>query len=278
MRNLIRFINTYSFFFLFLFFEVLAFYLLLSNNHFQQAAFLNATNSVTAGLQKEYSKLTDYLNLREVNQNLSLENKRLRSKQQYSFHKLYGPNFLINDTLYQRQYLYSKAKVINNSINKQNNYITLNIGSLNGIQKGMGVLAPNGIAGVVKQVSKHYAAVVSLLHSNAKVSVKLSNSSYFGSMQWDGEDYQEGILKDIPNHVELHLGDTILSSGYSATFPADIAVATISSFEKIPGENFYKIKVKFLTDFKNLSYVHVVKNIRKTEQKELEEKTEVEYD
>ena len=278
MRNLIRFINTYSFFFLFLFFEVIAFYLLLSNNHFQQAAFLNATNSVTAGLQEDYSSLTDYLNLKEVNQNLSRENSRLRSTLQNSFQKLYGPNYLINDTLYKRQYLYTEAKVINNSTNKQNNYLTLNVGSLNGIQKGMGVLAPNGIAGVVKQVSKHYAAVVSLLHSNAKVSVKLKNSSYFGSMQWDGKHYQEGLLKDIPNHVELQVGDTILTSGYSATFPADIAVATILSFEKIPGENFYEIKVKFLTDFKNLSFVHVVKNIRKTEQEELEDKAEEEHD
>lgn len=278
MRNLIRFINTYSFFFLFLFFEVIAFYLLLSNNHFQQAAFLNATNRVTAGLQEDYSNLTDYLNLKEVNQNLSYENKRLRSAQQYSFQKLYGPNYLINDTIYQRQYLYTTAKVINNSTNKQNNYLTLNVGSLNGIQKGMGVLAPNGIAGVVKQVSKHYAAVVSLLHSNAKVSVKLKNSNYFGSMQWDGKHYQEGLLKDIPNHVELQIGDTILTSGYSATFPADIAVATVLSFKKIPGENFYEIKVKFLTDYKNLSFVQVVKNIRKTEQEELEEKAEEERD
>ncbi|MEQ8908983.1 MAG: rod shape-determining protein MreC [Vicingaceae bacterium] len=274
MRNLIRFINKYSFFFLFLIFEALAFYLLFRHNHFQQAAFLNSTNVLAGGLYSQYSELTDYLKLKEVNDNLSQENKRLRSSKQKAFHKLYGPNYLIDDTLYKRQYLYTKAKVINNSVNKQNNYLTLSVGSLNGVKEGMGVLSPNGIAGVVNQVSQHYSTVLSVLHSRAKISVKLAHTNYFGSLQWNGENHQMGELKDIPNHVSIKVGDTVLSSGYSATFPADLVVATIESFEKIEGENFYKIKVLFTSDFKNLSQVYVVKNIRKSEQIELEEKTE----
>lgn len=274
MRNLIRFINKYSFFFLFLIFESLAFYLLFRNNHYQQAAFFNSTNVVAGSLYSQYSELTDYFSLKEVNQNLSLENKRLREHKQKSFQKLYGPNYLANDTLYKRQYLYTKAKVINNSVNKRNNYLTLSIGSINGIEKGMGVLSPNGICGVVNQVSKHYSTVLSVLHTRAKISVKLANSNYFGSLQWDGKDFQYGTLEDIPNHVNIQIGDTILSSGYSATFPANIVVATIADFSQIEGENFYQIKVKFTTNFKNLSHVYIVKNIRRSEQLQLEQNTE----
>ena len=277
MRNLIQFISKYSFFFLFLLFEVFAFYLLLRNNHFQQSSFINSTSFISGGLYEKYAELTDYVNLKEVNQSLSEENNRLKQNQKAAFQKIYGPNYLINDTLYQAQYLYTKAKIINNSTNKQNNYLTLNVGSLNGIEKGMGVLGPNGVVGVVKDVSKHYSSVLSVLHSNAKISAKLKSQDYFGSMIWDGKDYQFGLLSDIPNHVDITKGDTIVTNGFSATFPAGIAMATIVDFEKIEGENFYDIKVKFTQDYKNLVHVYVVKNIFKNEQLNLEEETKEDH-
>jgi rod shape-determining protein MreC len=254
--------------------EGFAFYLLFQNNNFHRASFLNSTNKISGGVYAQYSDFTDYLNLKEVNLQLAVENERLRGLQINAYEKLFGPNIIIDDTLYQRQYLFTKAKIINNSINKQNNYLTLNIGSNNGIENGMGVLAPNGVVGIVQNVSQNYSTVLSLLHGSAKISVKLKGSNYFGSMQWDGENYRQGILTDIPNHVNIQIGDTIVTSGFSATFPANIHVATIADFNKPKGENFYDIKLNFNTDFKNLSYVYVVKNSRSTEQLELEEETE----
>tara|TARA_B100001109_G_scaffold255714_1_gene260288 strand:+ start:1117 stop:1953 length:837 start_codon:yes stop_codon:yes gene_type:complete len=273
MRNLIQFISKYSFFFLFLLFEVFAFYLLLRNNHFQQSSFINSTNFISGGLFEKYAELTDYVNLKEINQSLSEENIRLKQNQKAAFQKIYGPNYLIDDTLHQAQYFYTKAKIINNSTNKQNNYLTLNVGSLNGIEKGMGVVGPNGVIGVVKDVSRHYSSVLSVLHSNAKISAKLKDQNYFGSMQWNGKNYRYGLLTDIPNHVKIAKGDTIVTNGFSATFPAGITMATIEEFEKIEGENFYDIQVKFTQDYKNLVHVYVVKNIFKNEQLKLESET-----
>lgn len=273
MRKLIRFIETYSFFFLFLLFEGLAFYLLFRENHFQRASILNYTTELSGKLYNQYSKFTDYFYLEEVNQQLAKENNRLREKQLSSFEKLLSPNYLINDTIYQQQYFYTKAKVVNNSINKQNNYLTLNVGSINGIKIGMGVISPNGVVGIVENVSKHYSTVISQLHASTKISVKLKNSDYFGSMQWDGKSYEKGILMDIPNHVRISIGDTIVTTSYSTIFPPNLVVATVESIDKPEGENFYNLHILFTTDFKSLGYVYVVKNKWGAEQKELEEKT-----
>ena len=274
MRNLIAFISKYSFFFLFLLFEVFAFYLLFKNNNFQRISFLNSTNTISGNLFSNYSNLTDYLNLKEVNEALAEENRLLRERQLESFEPLFGQNILVKDTILKRKFLYAKAKVINNSVNKQNNYLTLNIGTDNGIQEGMGVLGPQGVVGVVKHVSKNFSTVLSVLHQSAKISAKIKQTNYFGSMQWDGKNYQEGILEDIPNHVSISTSDTIVTSGYSSTFPEGITIATILDYSKPEGENFYKIKLKFANDFKNLSFVYVVKNNSLLEQQELETETE----
>lgn len=270
MRNLIAFISKYSFFFLFLFVEVLAFYLLFQNNHFQRSSFLNSTNELSGGLYERYAQLEDYWNLREVNDALSEENRRLRGISIKSFERLYGENIIVKDTLFKRKYLYTKAKVVNNSVNHQNNYLTLNVGLLNGIESGMGVIGPNGVVGVIKNVSDHYASVVSVLHRQSKISTKLKGTQYFGSMQWNGDNYQYAQLIDIPNHVLLNKGDTVITSGFSATFPEGIPTAVVSDFDSPEGENFYNIELKLLNDFKQLSFVYVVKNTTALEQLNLE--------
>ncbi len=270
MRNLIAFIRKYSFFFLFLGVEALAFYLIFRNNHFQSASFLNSTNEVTGGVYTKYANLSDYLHLKEVNDVLSDENRRLRDSQLQSFERLFGENIIVKDTVFKRKYLYTKAKVIKNSTDRQNNYLTLSIGSKNGIENGMGVIGPNGVVGVVKNVSDHYTSVVSVLHREAKISVKLKKSQYFGSMQWNGEDYKMIGLKDIPNHVQLNEGDTVVTSGFSSIFPEGLNTAVIRTFEVPEGENFYEIEMQLLNDFKQLSYVYVVKNNALFEVKALE--------
>lgn len=270
MRNLIAFIRKYSFFFLFLGVEALAFYLILKNNHFQGSSFLNSTNKVAGGIYTRYSNLAEYVNLKEVNDALSDENRLLRENQLGSFERVFGENIIVKDTIYKRKYLYTKAKVINNSTHRQNNYLTLSIGSNNGVENGMGVIGPSGVVGVVKNVSANYASVVSVLHRESKISVKLKKSDYFGSMQWDGEDYRMIGLKDIPNHVLLNEGDTVVTSGYSSIFPEGLATAVIKTFEVPEGENFYKIQMQLLNDFRQLTYVYVVKNNTSTEVKKIE--------
>lgn len=270
MRNLIAFITKYSFFFLFLIFEVVAFYLLFKNNHFQRASFLNSTNSITGNLYENYAAYEDFIHLKEVNEALSKENRNLRDYRIESFERLFGRNILINDTIYRRKYLYTQAKVVNNSVNRQNNYLTLNVGSLNGIESGMGVIGPQGVVGVVHNVSNNFCSVVSVLHRESKISVKHQPTNYFGSLQWTGENYRQAALVDIANHVNIAKGDTVVTSGFSSTFPEGIKCAVIKDFSLPEGENFYTINVQLLNDFKKLSYVYIVKNNYSEEQLQLE--------
>src|SRR5690606_4320174 len=150
------------------------------------------------------------------------------------------------------------ARVINNSVNGAFNYITLDRGRRHGIKPDQGIISSSGIVGVVGEVSDSYAMGLSVLNGRWSVSAKLKNNGYYGSLHWDGTDYKHAILSEIPLHVEIAIGDTIETSGYSAVFPEGIPVGTISDYTKPAGENYYSIEVRLAVDFKSLSHVEVV--------------------
>ena len=139
----------------------------------------------------------------------------------------------------------------------------------------MAVVSPNGIVGVVNGVSKRFSTVMSLLNTDLHISAKIKKNNYFGSLSWDGKNYREAILYEIPHHVPVSKGDTIITSGFSTIYPEGVLIGTIKDFE-VKGGNFYEITVRLSTDFKNLTYVNLVSNLRKEEQIELEE--QLEYD
>jgi rod shape-determining protein MreC len=174
------------------------------------------------------------------------------------------------DSVYIQHYEFIPATVINNSVNKQNNYLTLNVGTKQGIDKGMAVISPMGIIGIVKESSENFSSVISLLNQNLRVSGMIQRNGYFGSINWDGLDYQHVILSDLPSHVEVLKGDTIVTSGYSAMFPKGELIGMVDGVEKSERGDFLKVKVKLSVNFKNLSHVMVVKNLLKEEQLMLE--------
>ena len=274
MRNLLGFLSRNLFFIFFLLLEVIAIFLLIQNNRYQQSRFLNSSNFVTGRVYQSENNATKYLNLDIINEDLATENAKLKAELANSKIQIFGNNYIINDTIYHQQFEYSETRVINNSVTKANNYITLDKGSFNGIKEGMGVIGPKGVVGIVKTVSPHFSSVLTVLHSQSKISAKLKSQNYYGSMIWDGKDYQYGKLINIPKHVKLFLGDTIVSSGFSAIFPKGIDLATITGIEKPSGNNFYDIDIKFINDFKNLEQVYVVKNVLKEEQLLLEQTTQ----
>lgn len=271
MINLIRFLARNFFFVYFLILEVVCFYVLFQFNDFHRSKYLNASSSVVGGVYSRYDAVTSYINLKEKNEELNQEINLLRNQKIGSFRQTISGRYLINDSTFDQRYIYIPSTVINNSINKRNNYLTLHSGSLNGIEQGMGVVHPQGVVGIVDQVSENYSTVISVLHKHAKISVKIKKNNYFGSLIWDGKDYREGQIQYIPNHVAVSKGDTIVTSGYSAIFPANIQVGIVNSVEEDKNENFLKIRMRFLMDFKNLVHVGVVKNLGKDEQLELEE-------
>ncbi len=274
MRPLIQFLLKYYNFFLFILLEFFAFLIIYQNSYYQQSSILSASNAISGGIYGFYSGITDYIGLKSVNKTLADENAQLLSLQKRSFIKTNNKAFIVNDTLYQQQYTYLSAKVISNTANRVNNYLTLNKGLKQGIKKNMGVISSQGIVGIVKDVSENFCSVTSLLHSKTKISAKIKKNDNIGTIVWKGDDYRIVTLKDVPAHVKISVGDTIISSGYSMMFPEGILIGSVYSYEINKGKDFYEIRVKLFNDFNNISYVYVINNLMKDELNELEKRSQ----
>ncbi len=271
MRNLIAFLWKNYFFFLFVILEVFAFFLVVNNNYYQGRVFFNSTNDVAGTILEKYDNFTFYFALKNANKILAEENARFYNMHPESFIKTDTQTFFVNDSIYLQQYKYTSAKVISNSISRRNNYIKLNKGKLQGIKEDMAVVAFNGIVGQVIEVSNNFSSVMSVLNSNARVSAKLKKSNQVGSLYWEGEDYQIGKLVDIPSHVRFNVGDTVVTSGYSYTYPEGQIVGIVESFDITPGDSFFQIYVRFSVDFNKLYYVYAIQNLFKGEIIDLEQ-------
>ena len=269
MRNLLRLIIRYHFFFLFLLLEVLAIFMLVQRNNFHRARFINASRSVQGFFSENLGGMKEYLVLRQINAELYKENTLLRNRLDDLEKQREKSSILRSDSIPGRQFAYIPARVINNSTNKQFNFITLNKGRHHGIEPEMAVISPEGVVGVVYAVSGNYATVIPMINRNFRLSAKIRRNGYFGSLSWPGSDYHEAILEEIPFHVEILPGDTIVTSGFSAIFPEGIPVGTVQDFEALEG-NFYTITVEIAVDYKKLSHVNVIRNLLREEQLELE--------
>lgn len=265
MRNLIAFVFRYHYFLLFLLLEVFAFVLMANSTYYQQASILNTSNRITGTVYAAFDNVTDYFSLRTTNYILSEENARLRRATSLSFLKADTNSFFVNDTINKMRYTYIAAKVINNSVNKRNNYIMLNKGRKLGIEKDMAVITSNGIVGIVVSVSDNFSWVMSVLNKHTKISGRIKKNNQMGTIIWEGKDFSIGTLVDIPAHVKISKGDTIVTSGFSYIFPAGIFVGTIKDFRVEQGDHFYVIPFNFGVDYNSLDYVYVVIDLSKKE-------------
>jgi len=269
MRNLLNFLLKYNNLIVFLILEGLAFYWLASGNSYHNSRMVKGTQGVTRRMEERISNMRSFLNLREENEKLASENIVLRnSLEQLS--GLANPGFIaVNDTQYIQQYQFTSARVINNSVNKQKNFFTINKGNRQGIKVDMAVTTGNNVAGVVVGCSENFSIAISLLNLDFRLSARIRSNGYFGSLSWDGRNYRHAVLNEIPQHINVVIGDTIETTGYSAIFPEGMLVGTVSDLKK-SGSDFYKITIELFTDFRNLEYVDVIGNLKRTEQLELE--------
>ncbi|MBL4752638.1 MAG: rod shape-determining protein MreC [Flavobacteriales bacterium] len=274
MRSLLAFIWKNNFILLFLLLEIVSFGLVVQNNNFHNASFINSANSVTGGALQWQSNLSGYIGLREENAILAEENSRLHAQSITAFTKYTNRTFIHIDTIFNQRYTYLNAEVINNSVFKRNNYLTLNRGYAQGVAPEMGVISSNGVIGIVKDVSEYFCTVLSVLHKKSKTSARIAGKDYPGTLTWDGADFKYGTLTEIPSHVVLQKGALVTTSGYSAIYPDEVPIGTIVDYEVLPGDDSYTIRIKFSEDYSNLSHVYVVRNLLKEEQLELESKLE----
>lgn len=279
MRNLFAFIYRFRAFLIFVLLEVLCIFMIVRYNTYQGAAFFNSANKYVGEVLQFQSSIADYFRLANINSTLARENAALRQEVMLyrkaslidSISTLDTTFFDTQDTLRQYPYMLHAGRVINNSVRRSNNTLTLAVGTADGVQPGMGVISTNGVVGRIKTVSENYSTATSLLHSQMFISAKIKKDNTLGTVKWTGGDYRTALLDFIPLHVKPAKGDTIVTSGFNTVFPEGIRIGTISSVAKEQDKSFYTIKVKLAVDFAQLSYVYVVENTQKKEREELEQ-------
>lgn len=272
MRNLWLFLVNYYAFFLFIFLETIAISLVISNNDYQRSTVLNSANTFSGNLYTMISNATGYLSLGRVNDSLVVENIRLRNELRSAFYNNTPDTLKRVDSNLMRQYTFIAAQVVNNSVVRRSNYLTLNRGLIHGIRKNMGVICDQGIVGIVRDVSTHFCTVISVLHKDTRISAKIDSTGDFGSLAWNGMNPRIATLSDIPTHVQFKKGAKIVTTSFSSIFPQGVAVGIIKDFGIKEGDNFYSIDVELSTDFSKLSYVYIIANSMSIEQSLLEQK------
>jgi len=244
---------------------------------------MNVAGEITGKLDEKYNGVEYYFQLKKTNEQLVNENARLHQmlKENYESPDLPGTQIVdtikLDSTRRIQKYFYLPAKVVNNSVLSQVNFLTIHRGSAQGVKPNMGVVSSMGIVGQVVNVSENYSSVKSLLHREFKVVVKLKNGGERGTVEWDGTNPGFVTLKDIPKSAKVNKGDSVVTSTISSLFPGNIMVGTIQEIIDDKSSNFFTLKVKTATNFYNVEYVYVIDNIQYSEQKRLEDSTRKKY-
>ena len=274
MKNLLDFIIKHSSWFVFLLLTVVSCLLLFQSNLYQHSIYLTSANAVSSSIYGLFNNVTSYFHLRGINEDLQqrnamLENEVVSLRNQINDYKMLLPDTSTMPGNYSN-FDFVIAHVISNSISQPHNYITINRGKADGVMPEMGVVDQNGVVGIVNVVGEHSARIISLLNPNLRLSCKVKNSDFFGSLVWDCVSPQYAVLEELPRHVKFEKGDTIITSGYSAVFPEGLIVGTIEDRMPTNDDNFYTLKIKLTTDFSRLSTVRAIKNGMKGELDALE--------
>lgn len=275
VRNLLNFLLKYNYWFLFLLLEVASFVLLFRFNHYQQSVFFTSANEVAGRVYEISGGISSYFHLKSVNEDL-FDRNLLLEQRVAQLEKMLRDKGADSARLYSLDHMEAgdcrifKANVIKNTLNRADNYITLDQGASAGIRPDMGVVDANGVVGIVYKTSPHYSLVIPLLNSKSSISCKIVGSEYFGYLKWEGGDSRFAYLKDLPRHAEFNLGDTVVTSGYSAVFPAGVMVGTVDDMSDSHDGLSYLLKIKLATDFGKVSDVRVIARNGQEEQNNLE--------
>jgi len=269
MRSLLNFLLRFKTLILFLILEAVALGMIFSSHDYHHTVFYGVARNVSGFVAKRIEKGTYYFRLRRVNEELVAENIMLRNRLEALASDSQEIFSEVRDTLKAINYTCLNARVINNSINKQKNFITIDKGSKHGVARGMGVASSSGVVGVVVGVSGNYSLVMSLLNTDFRLSASIARNNYFGSLAWDGINYRRARLSEIPHHVQINEGDTIVTSGFSAIFPAGLVAGTLTGEQK-KGGDFVSLQVLLSVDFKKLTNVYVIGNLTRDERESLE--------
>lgn len=277
MRNLLDFLRRYHHWFLFILLEVISGGLLFKFNSYQGSVWFSTANVAVGKVYEMEATVGQFFSLTRINEELTLRNFYLE-RQVTQLRRLYTDKtqdttiMQRNELQFLSRYTLVPAKVVTNSLNRADNLITIDKGSLDGIRSDMGVACGNGIVGVVYLVSSNYSVVIPVLNmSLSRISCSVRGRGYFGYLHWYGGDPSVAYLEDIPRHARIKKGEWIETSGYSAIFPHGVLVGQVEAVYNSQDGLLYRLKVRLSTDFGNLRDVVVISDSNAPERIGLEE-------
>ncbi len=270
MHNLLDFVRKYSYFFLFILLEVASLALLFRFNSYQGSVWFSAANSAVARIDSFYGNTLAYINLNEVNKDLTARNIQLQREAELLRSQLHQ---FTKDTTLTEQIMHEKLKdytmipatVVSNSNERDNNYLVIDKGTIDGIKPEMGVVGGGGVVGIVYLTGPHHSLVIPVTNRKSSISCRVRGQSYFGYLQWDGSSMRRAYVDDIPRYARVKKGEAVETSGYSSVFPPGIFVGRIRSISNSPDGQSYKLDVTLGTNFANLRDVEVVATPYKAE-------------
>jgi rod shape-determining protein MreC len=269
MRNLFLFLARFRALMLFIILEGVALSMVYRTHLYHKASFVNSSNKLVGTIMGHRQNVVQYFQLKEENEKLASENARLRS-QQILTDTLPAIDSLLPESNNKFRYTYIPARVVNNSLNHFNNFITLDKGSAEGIQPTMGVIDSRGVVGVISDVSENFSLVQSAVNINSFISVRHKKSGSFGTLTWTGKNPFLLDVIDMSKSAVVKKGDTIVTSGFSTFFPPDHTVGIVHAVNPATGSGFLDIQIVPTNDFGKLNFVYVVQLDKKKELDTLE--------
>lgn len=273
MSYLIRLFSKNGFFVFFIFLQIIAVVLIFRKNAMQQSFIAAQTSAFNSRISGYIDEGTNYLKLKQINEDLVAQNKALMVELYGKDHSGVPKYTQVNDSVKGEQvYSFVDADVVFNSINRSDNYLTINRGSKQGIGPEMGVISPQGIAGIVINTTSNYALVQSILSIHKiRINASLKNSGYFGTLTWRGEDSRTMHLSDVPKYVPLKIGDTVVTDGKSSIFPKGIMIGKIAGYDVDPKTGFWDISVELSEKLGQTQKVFIVNNLKKVQAKQIQD-------
>lgn len=267
MRNIFLFIRRYFNFLLFIILQVLSVYFIIHYSKYHEAAFGNLSNQVTGKIDQRYSNIENYFQLKKTNDSLVKANEILYNKLKADYElpdsvtKTVIDSIRNDSVLQYRKFTYMSSRVAANSVTTQNNFIVLSRGKNQNLKIGMGVVDPNNaVVGIITDVSNDFSTVMSLLHKDSHISAKLYKTGETGTLVWDGKEPNIITLTGISKGVKIAKGDSVITSGFSTTFPKGMLIGRVEAVFSESSSNSYKIKVRTAANFYNLQYVYAIDN------------------
>ena len=271
MQQIINFIVKNSYRLLFLLLLIISMFLVIKSHSYHRSKIVNSANIVSGTVFEKTNEIKTYFSLREQNNKLAKENADLRK---LLFNKKDSISVLKKDSLkgYDKINVI-QSRVINNSYNVSENYLTINSGSLQGIRPDMGVINSQGIVGIVEKTSPKYATILSVLNIKSQINAKIKKSNHFGSLIWNAKNAGFVQLIDIPRLASVKKGDTVVTGGRSTIFPENIPVGIIDKIFIDTQTNYYTLNIRLFNDMTNLNHVYVIENKESDEIIKLEKET-----